>query len=64
MLGHIRNNDEQGDVICMEVEALQMIAGMEAPMMEESPDIKWRRWVEDTWVKDVKIFFEYNQGRN
>ena len=56
MLGHIRNNDEQGDMIRLEVEALQMLAGTEDPIMEESTKVKWKLWVEDTWVKDVKIF--------
>ena len=38
LLGHIRNRDEQGDILRMEIEALQMLAGTEEPIMEESKE--------------------------
>ena len=41
MIGHIRNRDEQGDMLRMEIEALQMLAGIENPIMDESADINW-----------------------
>ena len=56
LIGHKRNRDEQGDMLRMEVEALQILAGTEAPIMEESKEFQWIKLVEDTWVKDVKMF--------
>ena len=54
MIGHIKNRDEQGDMLRMEIEALQMLAGTETPIMEESKETHWIKWLEDTLVKDVK----------
>ena len=33
-----------------------MLAGTEVPIMEESSETLWIKWVEDTWMKDVNIF--------
>ena len=56
LIGHIRNKDDIGKMIKQELEQLQLSAGIEKPIMQRGVTDKWTRWVEPTWVTDIKRF--------
>ena len=43
-------------MIKQELEHLQLSAGIEQPIMQRGVPDKWTRWVESTWVTDIKRF--------
>ena len=39
-----------------ELEYLQLLAGTEQPEMQRGVPDTWTRWVEPTWISDIKQF--------
>ena len=56
LCGHIRNKDKQGGMMRQEIEVSQLTAGIMRPILKEKGATDWMGWIEDTWVKDVKLF--------
>ena len=56
MIGHLRNKDDIGTMLKQELEYLQILAGIEQPVMQRGVQTTWIRWVEPTWITDIKLF--------
>ena len=56
LIGHLRNKDDIGKMLKQKLEYLQLTAGIKQPVMQRGVPYIWIRWVEPTWMTDIKQF--------
>merc|ERR1712183_1110889 len=60
--GHVRNNDDTGKLLCSELEYVQLISGVEYPILNKSTNDNFLKWTLSCWITNFKLILKHLEG--
>ena len=61
-MGHIRNNDDTGKLLLSELECVQLISGMQHPILNKSTKNTFLKWTPSCWITNFKLILNHIDG--
>jgi hypothetical protein len=61
-IGHVRNNDDTGKLLLSELEYVQLIAGIQHPVLNKSTPTNFLKWTPSCWITNFKIILTHIEG--
>ena len=61
-MGHIRNKDDTGKLLLSELEYVQLISGMQYPILNKSTKTIFLKWTPSCWIANFKQILNHIDG--
>ena len=61
-IGHIRNKDDTGKLSLSELEYVQLISGMQCPILNKSTKNTFLKWTPSCWITNFKQILKHIDG--
>ena len=61
-IGHVRNNDDTGKLLISELEYVQLISGIQHPVLNKGTPTHFLKWTPQCWITNFKLILSHIEG--
>ena len=61
-IGHVRNNDDTRKLLISELEYVQLISGIQYPVLNKGTPTHFLKWTPPCWITNFKLILTHNEG--